>query len=76
VELARPGLDADLFDRRGVDCDHHDLAADRPRLPGEPQVGQRMPKCAVPAALQDDCERNQYENMRPVLLHMVTILVH
>jgi hypothetical protein len=29
----------------------------------------------IPAASQDDCERNHHENMRPVSFHVGTILV-
>ena len=50
VEPARPGPDADLVDRRSIDRDHHDIAAGLPRLPGEPQIGQRMAERAMPAA--------------------------
>jgi len=32
-------------------------------------------KRIVPAARQDDCERNHHENMRPVSFHIITILV-
>ena len=50
VQQARPGPDADLVDGLGVDRDDHDIAADLPRLPGEPQIGQYMAKRAMPAA--------------------------
>ncbi|MEH2518780.1 hypothetical protein V1279_004353 [Bradyrhizobium sp. AZCC 1610] len=75
VEQARPWPDADPVDRRCVDRDHHDVAADLSRLPGEPQVGQGVAKRAVPAARQDDCQRNHHEDMRPISFHLVTILV-
>jgi hypothetical protein len=29
-------------------------------------------KRIVPAARQDDCQRNHHENMRPISFHMVT----
>jgi hypothetical protein len=32
-------------------------------------------KRIVPAARQDDCERNHRENMWPISFHVVTILV-
>jgi hypothetical protein len=75
VERARPRPDADPVDRRCVDRDHHNITRGLSRLPGEPQVGQCVTKRAMPAARQDDCQRNYHENMRPISFHMVTILV-
>ena len=75
VEQARPRPDADPVDRRSVNRGHHDIAGGLSRLPGEPQVGQCVTKRIVPAARQDDCERNHHENMRPISFHVVTILV-
>ena len=71
VETARPGPDADLLDRRGVDGDNDDLAAGLTRLPGEPQIGQRIAKRAMPAGRQHDRQRNHHDDMRPVVFHVV-----
>jgi len=55
---ARPRPDADRVNRSGVDRDYHNIAAGLPRVPAEPQIGQRMAKSAVPAARQNDRQRD------------------
>ena len=71
MQPARPGPDADLLDRGGIDRDNDDIAAGLPLLPGEPQIGQRIAQRAVPAGRQNDRQRNHHKNMRPVVFHNV-----